>query len=505
MSDDATLLRQYAAEGRDPAFAELVRRHVDFVYSAALRQLAGDEHLARDATQLVFIDLARKARPLADHPLLLGWLHTATHHATAKLVRTEQRRRAHEQKACAMSELSSDPAADWAALRPLLDRALLDLSEADRAAVLLRFFEKRSFAEIGTRLRLGEDGARKRVERALDKLHAALARRGIGSSAAALATALTANAVQAAPVGLAAAAATAALQAASTVPLVITFSMTAKWIAAAVIVGGAAVTGWKTHESTNRLATENATLTAQVARQESRLEPARERLRQLRQQSVSTNDDEEVFDPKALARATLYLHPDYVRLLRAPVIPSTALDALKVLLNEKLYALNRARAIAKYRGLSEEVISQYALLLNDAVEPIDRRLQRVLGPTAFAYFENYEHTLPYRRALGVFDSPWILPADVIDDRQMDRLVQALADSHRGESDAFTDGLCMIPESVVADASSYLTVKQVAALRRMQAMLAAEREIFIRNRSAAQRGEIQLSAGSAMEYAPRTEH
>ena len=207
MNDDAELLRRYAAEGADDAFAELVRRHVNLVYSAALRQLNGDAHLAADATQLVFTDLARKAVTLAGHRVLAGWLFTSTRYATAKLVRGERRRHVREQEAQLMHELTQDdPAAhlDWQQVRPVLDEALGELNETDREAILLRFFEGRDFAGVGARLHVADNTARMRVERALDKLRALLARRGVTSTSAALAAALANQAVLAAPAGLAA-------------------------------------------------------------------------------------------------------------------------------------------------------------------------------------------------------------------------------------------------------------------------------------------------------------
>lgn len=156
--------------------------------------------------QSVFADLARKAAVLAERPMLGGWLYTSTGYAAAKAVRAEQRRRRREREAQLMEDLTrdSEPEADWDALRPVIDAALGELSDRDREAVLLRFFDNRGFAEVGQRLGIGENGARMRVERALDKLHAALARRGIRSSAAALGAALGAHAVVAAPSGLAA-------------------------------------------------------------------------------------------------------------------------------------------------------------------------------------------------------------------------------------------------------------------------------------------------------------
>lgn len=203
--EDAELLRRYAEASDQGAFAELVGRRLPLVYSAALRQVGGDAHLARDVAQQVFADLARKAAALAGRESLTGWLYTSAGYAAAKAVRTEQRRRRREREAHAMDELTrnGEPTADWTVLRPVIDDAMRELNEGDREAVLLRYFENRAFAEIGVRLRLGENGARMRVERALDKLHGALARRGIGSSASALASALAVNAIGAAPSGLA--------------------------------------------------------------------------------------------------------------------------------------------------------------------------------------------------------------------------------------------------------------------------------------------------------------
>lgn len=245
--DDAQLLRRYAETADQAAFATLVERRLPLVYSAALRQVGGDAHLARDVAQSVFADLARKAEALAGRPVLAGWLYTSACYAAAKIVRAEQRRRRREQEATAMDELtrSDAPPADWAALRGVIDAAMRELKERDREAVLLRFFENRGFAEIGERLRLGENGARMRVERALDKLHAALARRGIRSSAAALGAVLAAEAVAAAPGGLAsaiAAAAPAASAAGGAAGLLMSVTKL-QWAAGAVVLAAGVLTG----------------------------------------------------------------------------------------------------------------------------------------------------------------------------------------------------------------------------------------------------------------------
>jgi RNA polymerase sigma factor (sigma-70 family) len=215
MTDDVELLRCYAEKDSEAAFAALVQQRVDFVYSIALRQVAGDVHLAQDVVQQVFTDLARKAQVLVARPTLTGWLCRSTHFAASDAVRRERRRRAREQEAHAMEKISAHapPAPDWDKFRPLLDAAIAGLEERDRDAVTLRFFDARPFAEIGTKLRLNENAARMRVERALDKLRRELARRGVTSTTTALALALANQPIAAAPAGLATTVTSAALAA----------------------------------------------------------------------------------------------------------------------------------------------------------------------------------------------------------------------------------------------------------------------------------------------------
>ncbi len=204
MTSDGELLRRYAETDSEDAFAELVRRHVNLVYSAALRQLNGDAHLAQDVAQSVFTDLARKAAALSKRETLTGWLYSGTHFAAAKAVRGEQRRHHREQEAHAMQELLAPlPDLNWEKLRPVLDQVMHELNETDRTTILMRYFENQSFADIGQKLGLTEDAARKRTDRALEKLRGFLSRHGLGA-AAALGTVLSANAVQVAPAGLAA-------------------------------------------------------------------------------------------------------------------------------------------------------------------------------------------------------------------------------------------------------------------------------------------------------------
>jgi RNA polymerase sigma factor (sigma-70 family) len=213
-ADDGELLRRYVEEDSEAAFTALVHRHFGVVYAAALRQVR-DPHDARGVAQVVFASLARHASALRHRTVLIGWLYTATRYAAGKAMRAERRREAREQKALTMDKIARDPGRrpEWDQLRPVLDASLNELAEPEREAVLLRFFQGRSFAEIAAPLRLSEDGARKRVDRALERLRTSLARRGITSTPAALAAALAGQPIVAAPSGVAAAVASAALAA----------------------------------------------------------------------------------------------------------------------------------------------------------------------------------------------------------------------------------------------------------------------------------------------------
>jgi len=215
MPPENELLRQYLENGSETAFAELVRRHVAWVYSMALRLVGRDRQLAEDVAQVVFMRLAQRGYQLTGHPTLAGWLHTTTYYAATNLVRAEARRRMREQEAFIMQDHNATPEPDWDKLRPVLDEAIKGLKRPDQEAILLRFFQKKSHREVGAALGLNEQTARKRSERALEQLRDYFARRGINASAALLVGLLSANAVEAAPDSLAAGIARQALAAGS--------------------------------------------------------------------------------------------------------------------------------------------------------------------------------------------------------------------------------------------------------------------------------------------------
>ncbi|MGD0251880.1 MAG: sigma-70 family RNA polymerase sigma factor [Verrucomicrobiota bacterium] len=202
-NDDLELVRQYAVNQSESVFATLVARHVNLVYSATLRQAASPQ-LAEEITQTVFIILARKAGSLNSRTILPGWLYRTTRFAAGAALKREARRQRREQEACMQSTLDDHPLdAVWQELSPLLDEAMAQLRDQDRDALVLRFFENKSLREVGAALGLQERAAQKRVARGLEKLHTFFARRGIASTTAIIAGAVSANSVQAAPVALA--------------------------------------------------------------------------------------------------------------------------------------------------------------------------------------------------------------------------------------------------------------------------------------------------------------
>jgi RNA polymerase sigma factor (sigma-70 family) len=201
--DDMQLLRQYAEIGCQDAFERLVTRHIDWVYSVCLRGVR-DRHLAEDVTQAVFIILARKAKTLAPNTVLRGWLFKAARFAVADALKKQNRHKRHVQRAAAMgvADLSPQEEATWDRVAPALEEAVACLSEKDRQAIMLRFYESKSLAEVGTILGISEEAAKKRVSRAVEKLRTLLCREGATVSAALLLLLLTSRAAEAAPLGL---------------------------------------------------------------------------------------------------------------------------------------------------------------------------------------------------------------------------------------------------------------------------------------------------------------
>ncbi len=199
MTADSQLLHDYAQGKSQDAFAELVRRHVNLVYSAAMRQVRSPL-LAEEISQSVFADLASAAGKLKADTIVTAWLYQVTRRTAIDVIRRESRRRARERLAAEMAAMNTTT--DWPNIEPLLDEAMEALDETDRAAILLRYFENKSLREVGESLGTSDDAAQKRVSRAVERLREFFSKHGIAIAASGLIVLISANAVQAAPVAL---------------------------------------------------------------------------------------------------------------------------------------------------------------------------------------------------------------------------------------------------------------------------------------------------------------
>ena len=285
---DSKLLREYSERQSEAAFSELVQRHVDLVYSAALRMVL-DPHLAEDVTQAAFMALAQNAGKLTDRAVLSGWLHRTAQNLACNIVRSDVRRRAREQEAAAMNELlSAEPAADWEQISPHLDTALAQLEEPDRDALMLRYFERKSAREMAQVLGVSDQAAQKRVNRATERLREVLARQGVTAGVSALGLTISANAVHAAPAALAgtistaAGAAGAAFHTSTAIAATKTIAMTAlqKTLVAATLVVALSAGLYEARQNTNirrqlqNIQQSQAALTAQLTRLQSERDEA---------------------------------------------------------------------------------------------------------------------------------------------------------------------------------------------------------------------------------------
>lgn len=521
MTEDAELISRYAADGSEAAFAELTRRHVDLVYSAALRLVNGDVHSAQDVTQQVFTEVARQAKRLARHPALVGWLYTTTRLMALRVNRTEQRRRAREQEADTMNELlhHDEPSADWNRLRPVLEDAMHELDDTDRHAVLLRYFQNRSLNEVGAALNLNENAARMRVERALDKLRGKLARRGVTTTAAALAAAVASHAVQAAPAGFAASISTAAVaagavQASTLVAATKTIAMTTlqKTIVTASLAAAVGTGIYAVHQ--------NSQLTARIQTLQNAQTPLTAQIEQLGQErDQATSRLAAVLNENARLKS----NPNATELLKlrgevGTLREQTAADQAeasrsglaKMMADPAMKEFVRKAQLEKIKSMFADLVKElkltpeqadqfYQLINDNASKALERltatgqltakpgtdnqelgyQLQALLGDAGFAQFKEYSVEIPARTTVSLLnDQLGDNPLSVDQNARLLQVVKAepynLTQGITGapdqaflgsqaDIDAFLQQVTDSNQRILQQAGGFLSTDQLAAL------------------------------------------
>jgi len=510
MLDDGELLRSYAEDGSEEAFATLVARHVVLVYRAALRQSNGDAHRAEDVTQEVFTLMARKAVSIRKHPRLIGWLYITTHHLMSDSLRSERRRRSRETEAVAAG-VAGDGGGEqpWERIRLHLDDALRELPTVDREAILLRFFGGRTFSEIGDRLKMTEDAVRMRVSRALDRLRSALARRGIESTGAALAAMIEAETSLGAPAGLAGSVTTHAMAAAATaVPAasLLTIMSTTKFTIGIATLSVLAALVTATYEATKAYQAERALEMASASydklnilvdrlRAQSRLAIAQpgngsplspgigasaNRLRTSAGKAGFAGPNSHAkFDSGAAGQAFLEKHPEVAALFQSwrraywrgefsDFFVATGMSPTEIKQFEDLYIQHVQAGF----GISQQGGFQFAAspTPQNAYSDLQSEIQAFLGPAVYAQYQDYVATLPARIMTNVLaaavydtDSP-LTAAQAGELQQLYRQAMAPQDANRSNgAPQLSQPTLAAMNVVLSQSAGLLTPSQQAAL------------------------------------------
>ncbi len=487
--EDVELLRRYARDHAEDAFAELVRRHLDQVYAAALRRMEGQSDLAGDVAQQAFVALARHAKALEKHPTVAGWLYTTTRHLAAATLRSERARKLREE-AHAMNHLITAPDADpaWGEIRPHLDDLIEQLDDVGRDAVVRRFFSNQKFAEMGAALHVSEDAARMRVERALERLRTLLRRKGVSSTTAALVTMLTAlPAGAAAPAGLAAmvstaVAATTPLVAPGAVVAVLDFMNTTKAVGIASGLAVLVFTGG-VHLARRATATEGQlrALTQTSVEGEAKARTAARRFADVPgSKGIASAPAVEAFVPVPLDPAELKALMERQRAISPEVKRNTDVIANRIRVRLRFHALY------SLLGLSREEIDRFEQMAvtervsfgdligtpADQVAYLESRLRKLdsvvtatLGEQFKAAFRDYVATSALRSIAGELAANTYFTDTPLTAKQADRFLQACVECRGPKAvDSYIEPATVNWPAVLTRAEQFLAPPQMQALR-----------------------------------------
>jgi RNA polymerase sigma factor (sigma-70 family) len=519
ISDDMQLLRRYAAGHSEEAFAQLVSRHINLVYSAALRQV-GNPHQAEDIAQSVFLTLARKARSLSPATVLSGWLYQTAWLTAANVRRTEVRRQLREQEAF-MQSTADEPNSDlWQRIGPVLDEAMAALNETDRNAIVLRFFENKPMKEVGAAMGTSDDAAKMRVSRAVEKLRDFFLKRGLSLSGTGLTAAIAENSVQAAPAGLAASVAAAVGQGA--VVAGTTFALTKgalqvmTWSKLSMVAGAVAIAlaavEWKQAATASRKVEQ---LQAQLRDQA--------KLRQTQEAKITKLDELNLEMKKQIQMAARHTAKARNRNSLAAAASAPKPNKLAAMFNDPaMKQILREMAAKEFRKLYGPLLAQlnltpdqsnkfYDILIDNKMNSVvaktdrmasgdlsglntltaqtqkeaDAGIQALLGDAAFAQYQDYQSGLADRVMLDRI-TPDFAESPLTDDQQQELLetMQEARKSVAGDNTAFSVGDSSaamgqkldqqeaINEEVLQQAASFLTPAQLQILGNSQSNMVA---------------------------------
>jgi RNA polymerase sigma factor (sigma-70 family) len=518
---DLELLKQYARDGVESAFAEIVRRHLNLVYSAALRQVHSAQ-LAEEVAQSVFTDLARNAKRLSPETILTAWLYQVTRRTAIDVVRRESRRQLREQIATEMNAMNAT-AEDWTQIEPLLDEAMEALDATDRTAVLLRYFENQSFREVGERLGTTDDAAQKRVSRAVERLREFFSKRGVAVRASGLVATISANAVQAAPAGLALTistastiGATAAVAATTaTVTKVIAMTTLQKTVIATAIVVAAGAGIYEARQATQArkenaaLQEKQVALTKQVEALQQERDEASNQLAMANPAPKAEQKSSEVLKLRgqvgALQQtlssisATNTSQSGIARMMSDPAMRDYIHQYQAKMIKE------RYEPLFKELKLTPENAEKFTQLIGDiwakgtdvasgggettmqnvqeAVEKANQELQSMLGESGFARYNEFNMEMPARTTVKLVDGR--LGDNGLTDEQTAKLTRVVMSepfelthgisgdwdkSYMGSEAAFDEHILKVQasqERILQQASSFLNSNQLSALAAVQ--------------------------------------